>query len=206
VVPLFEWYHPGRRVWSYGTEPDELRSAGYRRVGVVAGLDAEPGPGHVALFRSPIQGGGSRLQLVPGEAPRGRVEQVAAFVLAAWPGAVTAAASTPGPPTMPSIDQVSPVPFPGSWPVFELHRAGHEPRCSADPGPLLAQGWSIGAVVGFVAEPAGPGAQIAWLHAALGLDPSPRPLNADGWSVNLHDAAHLAVGVARRVRARMRRR
>lgn len=205
VVSLFEWYHRRRRVWFYGTEPDEQRQGGFQRIAVVGGLDVQPGPAHVALLRSRARRGGARLHVVSVEAGRSPLEQLAGFVLGAWPGSMPDEQARPygsARSTSEEFEQIHPIPWPGSWPVFEMHRPGDQPCRTTEPGPLLRGGSSVGAVVGYVPERGHGEPQIAWLRAALNLPPVGPPTDSDSRFDLLRDgmgtSVTLVVGRVRR--------
>ncbi|MGD9754543.1 MAG: hypothetical protein AB7W59_26430, partial [Acidimicrobiia bacterium] len=172
TVGLHEWYHPHTRRWRYGSDPTEGFAGGWRHLGVIAALEAIPSSAHVALYRTVRSGGDTVVHAVRSidggiaEPLAGwvRVADVAAAGLDGRRAAELAATATP--PATPSAR-----PWPGAWPLYEVAGGNDEPTATVQPGPLLARGAAVRAVLGYVAPPEGFD-ELAWLDAQF---PPPAP-------------------------------
>ncbi|MFN0029676.1 MAG: hypothetical protein ACKV2O_21185 [Acidimicrobiales bacterium] len=161
LCPIFEWFHPRRRAWWYGSDPEEKRRSGFRRMGIIGALDHRRGAAHVPLFRSSTRRGATTLHTARSEAGGRHEEQ-----LAGWLRATTA--TLPYPWSVEGFDpaggeQLQPAPWPGAWPVFELTHHQHAPKLGFASASIMAQGWMLASMVGYVAERGAPRPEVGWL-------------------------------------------
>ena len=177
AVALYEWFHPRRRRWLYGSDPEEGHAGGFRLQGRVCGLDHRPGPAGVALYRSPLgRSGATLVHCVAAEAAVSLVEPLNGWLqLPVELGATPAGAAGETPPAQTPPAQTTP--WPGAWPVVEMVRGEGERRVTAHPLVLLRQGWVARSVLGYTVGPGagagvGPGMtedEVSWLLDALDL-------------------------------------